>query len=193
MPNVQRFKRLDVLQAEVTGCTRCGLAATRTHTVFDRGTAAFPLVAFVGEGPGENEDREGVPFVGQAGRLLDKLIVEMGLRPEEVYVCNVVKCRPPGNRKPEPGEIAACQPYLVEQLVLVQPRVIVALGATAVRGLLGKTDGITKVRGQWKLYGETPVMPTFHPAYLLRVSEAIPRVRDDLYRVMVKLGMRTMP
>lgn len=181
--------RLDVLREEVASCTRCGLAATRKTTVFARGNAHSPLIAFVGEGPGENEDKSGIPFVGAAGRLLDGLVAEMGLGTNDhVYICNVVKCRPPKNRKPETDEIDACRPYLVEQLAIVKPRVIVALGATAVRGLLGKTEGITKIRGRWMLYGEVPVMPTYHPSFLFHQPHAKRDVRADLARVAERLG-----
>jgi DNA polymerase len=130
-----------------------------------------------------------LPFVGKAGQLLDRMIVAMGLGCDEVYVCNIVKCRPPDNRKPEPDEMRACLPYLEKQLELIQPEVIVALGATAVQGLLGTTGGITRLRGRWRLYqGKLPVMPTFHPAYLLRTPRAKRDVWDDLQEVMRHLG-----
>lgn len=185
---------LDVIQAEVASCTKCGLHATRTNTVFFRGNPAAQL-CFIGEAPGADEDAQGKPFVGRAGQLLDKMIVAMGLDPEnDVYVCNIVKCRPPGNRKPEPDETSSCIPYLHEQLANVQPKVIVALGNTSVAALLGSTLGITKVRGSWKLYrGKIPVMPTYHPSYLLRPSaqqaEAKRQVWEDLQAVMKELGL----
>jgi DNA polymerase len=143
----------------------------------------------VGEGPGVDEDLQGEPFVGKAGQLLDKMIEAMGLSRDEVYVCNVVKCRPPNNRKPELDEMVACRGYLEEQLSLVAPKVIVALGATAVQGLLGTTGGITRLRGNWRLYkGEIAVMPTFHPAYLLRTPRAKREVWDDLKEVLRHMG-----
>jgi uracil-DNA glycosylase family 4 len=146
-------------------------------------------VCFVGEGPGADEDAQGYPFVGKAGQLLDRMIAAMGLAREEVYVCNIVKCRPPGNRKPEPQEMAACRPYVVEQVELVKPAVIVALGATALEGLLGITGGITRLRGTWRLYqGTIPVMPTFHPAYLLRNPNAKREVWSDLQQVLRHVG-----
>ena len=183
-----RAARLEVLRTEVAACTRCLLHAGRTQTVFSRGTGSSG-VFFVGEGPGEDEDRQGLPFVGKAGQLLDKMIAAMGIGRDEVWVGNVVKCRPPGNRKPEPDEMAACKPYLVEQLGLLEPKVIVALGATAVQGLLGVTMGITRIRGQWRLWqGKVPVMPTFHPAYLLRNPAAKREVWDDLQAVLKQLG-----
>jgi len=179
--------RLAQLAEEARTCTRCALHTGRTQSVFARGTGSSGLV-FVGEGPGEEEDKRGEPFVGPAGQLLDRMIAAMQLGRDEVYVCNIVKCRPPRNRKPELEEMNHCRPYLDEQLTLLQPRVIVALGATAVQGLLGTTDGITRLRGQWKLYrGTIPVMPTFHPAYLLRQPSAKREVWDDLREVLKQL------
>ncbi len=185
---------LEVVQAEVQSCVKCVLASTRTSTVFSRGNPAA-RVAFVGEAPGAEEDAQGIPFVGKAGQLLDKMIGAMGLSPEsDVYVCNIIKCRPPGNRRPEPEEIATCIPYLHEQLANVTPEVIVAMGNTAVQALLDTTLGITKMRGAWKLYrGNVPVMPTYHPSYLLRPGptqqEAKRHAWEDLQQVMKKLGL----
>jgi DNA polymerase len=177
-----------VLAETVRGCTRCALHLGRTQTVFARGTGETGL-CFVGEGPGADEDAQGYPFVGKAGQLLDRMIVAMGFSRDAVYVCNIVKCRPPDNRKPEPEEMAACMPYLKEQLELLAPQVIVALGATAVQGLFGTTEGITRMRGRWKLYGgRTPVMPTFHPAFLLRNPAAKREVWDDLQAVLRQMG-----
>jgi len=185
--------RLPQLAAEVAGCTKCGLAKTRTQTVFARGNPQARL-CFVGEAPGADEDEQGLPFVGRAGQLLDRMIGAMGLDPaKDVYVCNILKCRPPGNRRPEPEEMAACFPYLHEQLALVRPQVIVALGNTAVTALLDTKLGITKVRGQWKLYRGVLVMPTYHPSYLLRPSpqqaEAKRQAWEDLQAVMKELGL----
>jgi DNA polymerase len=187
-------KSLPVLLEEVRSCTRCALAATRTNTVFSRGNPEAAL-CFVGEAPGADEDAQGLPFVGRAGQLLDKMITAMGLDPQtEVYVCNIIKCRPPGNRRPEPAEIETCIGYLHEQLANVNPKVIVALGNTAVAALLGTKLGITKVRGAWKLYrGRTPVMPTYHPSYLLRPgptqADAKRQAWEDLQTVMKELGL----
>ncbi len=186
--------RLPQLAQAVASCTKCGLAQTRTQTVFSRGNPQARL-CFVGEAPGADEDAQGLPFVGRAGQLLDRMIAAMGLSPEaDAYVCNILKCRPPGNRRPEPEEIATCIPYLHEQLELMDPRVIVALGNTAVAALLDTKLGITKVRGQWKLYrGRTLVMPTYHPSYLLRPSpqqtEAKRQAWEDLQLVMKELGL----
>ena len=189
--------RLPLLAAEVASCIKCGLAATRTKTVFSRGSYQAKLV-FLGEAPGADEDAEGIPFVGRAGQLLDKMIAAMGLDAErDVYVCNILKCRPPANRKPTSEEMETCFPYVHEQLQLVSPDVIVALGNTAVSALLGTSLGITKLRGSWKLYrGKIPVMPTYHPSYLLRPSEqqaeAKKQAWDDLREVLKKLG-RELP
>jgi uracil-DNA glycosylase family 4 len=185
--------RLSVLAETVRQCTRCVLCRQRKQTVFARGNGSAGL-CFVGEGPGAEEDAQGLPFVGKSGQLLDRMIAAMGFDREEVYVCNVVKCRPPENRKPEPEEMAACMPYLSEQLACMAPRVIVALGATAVQGLLGTTEGIVRVRGKWQtLPDQTPVMPTFHPAYLLHNPSAKREVWADLQEVMRRLGRARAP
>jgi uracil-DNA glycosylase family 4 len=184
----ERLRRLTVLETTVRACTACELHRERTQAVFARGTGSSGL-CFIGEGPGADEDAQGYPFVGAAGQLLDRMIAAMGLLRDEVYVCNIVKCRPPKNRKPEPEEMRTCSPYLLEQLELVAPRVIVALGATAVQGLLGTTEGITRLRGTWKLYqGRIPVMPTFHPAFLLRTPGAKREVWADLQAVLQQMG-----
>ena len=152
---------------------------------------------FIGEAPGADEDAQGEPFVGRAGELLTKIIKTMGLGRETVYIANILKCRPDmpadssGNRKPTPEEMQTCIPFLHEQIDLIRPKVIVALGATAVEGLLGKTIGITKLRGQWRTYRGTPLMPTYHPAYLLR-NQALSekrRVWEDMLLVMERLGL----
>ena len=188
----ERLARLRVLQTEAEGCTRCRLHEGRTKSVFSRGNPQADIV-FVGEGPGFNEDQQGLPFVGPAGELLDKMIGAMGYGRDEIYICNIVKCRPPENRKPDPEEMEACSAYLRPQLEAVAPQVIVALGATAVQGLIGTSTGITRMRGQWKLYrGRIPIMPTFHPAYLLRSPEKKRDVWNDLKAVLHKLG-RTPP
>lgn len=184
----EKRRQLELLAQEITGCTQCALCQRRKQTVFARGTGSCGL-CFVGEGPGADEDAQGYPFVGAAGQLLDKMIAAMGLGRDEVYVCNIVKCRPPENRKPLPEEMLACRPYLERQLEILAPEVIVALGATAVEGLLGTTGGITRLRGTWKLYkGRTAVMPTFHPAYLLRSPSAKHAVWDDMQAVLRQMG-----
>ncbi len=184
----ERVHRLQVLAEEVAACTACSLHETRTNTVFARGNGSSGI-CFVGEGPGHDEDLQGSPFVGKAGQLLDRMITAMGLDRDDVYVCNIVKCRPPKNRKPQPDEMRACRGFLVDQLEAIEPRVIVALGATAVEGLIGLSMGITRMRGQWRLYqGKIPVMPTFHPAYLLRQPGAKREVWDDLKQVLDHVG-----
>jgi DNA polymerase len=191
-PTPEAHRRLDVLANEISTCTRCRLHEERTKTVFARGTGVSGL-CFVGEGPGADEDAAGFPFVGKAGQLLDRMIDAMGFGRDDVYVCNIVKCRPPKNRKPEPDEMATCRPYLAEQIELLNPNVIVALGATAVEGLLGIGGGITRLRGKWRLYqGRIAVMPTFHPAYLLRTPEAKRDVWQDLQEVLRHMG-RSVP
>jgi uracil-DNA glycosylase len=188
VPRAARRARLEVLASEVAGCQRCGLHGGRTQTVFARGNGSSGL-CFVGEGPGQDEDLQGFPFVGKAGQLLDRMILAMGFERDEVYVCNIVKCRPPNNRKPEPAEMQSCMPFLEQQLELLAPQVIVALGATAVQGLFGTTEGIMRLRGRWKLYqGRIAVMPTFHPAYLLRTPAAKRDVWQDLQAVLRHMG-----
>jgi uracil-DNA glycosylase len=192
VPLEERQRRLDVLASSITNCAKCRLHEKRKQTVFARGTGSSGL-CFVGEGPGADEDAQGFPFVGAAGQLLDRMIAAMGLLRDEVYVCNIVKCRPPDNRKPLPDEMSTCKPYLEEQLEILAPDVIVALGATAVEGLLGLGGGITRLRGNWRLYkGRIAVMPTFHPAYLLRAPNAKHAVWEDLQAVLRHLG-RSVP
>jgi uracil-DNA glycosylase len=188
----ERQRSLTVLADTVKSCTRCVLHEARTQTVFARGNGSSGL-CFIGEGPGADEDAQGFPFVGAAGQLLDKMIAAMGIARDDVYVCNIVKCRPPKNRAPEPDEMSACMPYLTEQLSLIEPQVIVALGKTAVQGLFGTVEGITRIRGRWRLYqGRIAVMPTFHPAYLLRNPAAKREVWTDLQLVLKHMG-RSVP
>ena len=175
------------LEQQVATCRRCGLHQGRTQTVFADGSPRTRLM-FIGEGPGEDEDRQGKPFVGRAGQLLTKMIEAMGLKRDEVYIANVVKCRPPQNRTPFEDEGQTCLPYLQRQVELVHPEVIVLLGATPLFHLLGKR-GITSARGNWLLYRNIPVMPSYHPAYLLRVPEKKREAWDDLQKVMARLGL----
>jgi DNA polymerase len=185
------------LRQRALSCVKCArLAAARKNVVFGVGSINAELM-FVGEAPGADEDQQGEPFVGKAGQLLTKIIQTMGLSRETVYIANILKCRPDtpgqsaGNRKPTPEEMQTCIPYLHEQIDLIRPKVMVALGATAVEGLLGKTVGITKLRGTWRSYRGIPLMPTYHPAYLLRnqsLSEKR-RVWEDMLQVLEKLGL----
>lgn len=180
---------LEALRAAIGDCRRCRLAAGRTHLVFGVGNPRARLV-FVGEGPGEEEDRRGEPFVGRAGQLLTDIITKgMGLRREDVYICNVVKCRPPGNRNPEPDEVDSCEPFLRRQLELIRPEVVVALGKFAAQTLLRDRTPITKLRGRWFDYHGIRLMPTFHPAYLLRNPADKRLVWADVQAVMAVLGL----
>ena len=176
---------LDV-RAELGDCQRCKLCTGRKNLVFGVGNPAADLV-FVGEGPGADEDEQGEPFVGKAGQLLNKMIEAMGYRREDVYICNVVKCRPPGNRNPEPDEIAACEPFLKKQLAAIRPRMIVTLGKFAAQCLLRDDTPISRLRGQFRTYEGVPLMPTFHPAYLLRDPTKKKEAWEDLKAVMHEL------
>ena len=178
---------LDALRNEVLSCRRCPLCEKRNNAVFGEGNPHAELM-FIGEGPGFDEDRLGRPFVGKAGELLDKMILAMQFTREEVYICNIVKCRPPDNRVPMPEEAAACLPYLIKQIELVSPKVIVLLGATAAHYLLERQEGITRLRGRWLTYKDIPVMPTYHPAFLLRKAEAKRDAWNDLQQVMAKFN-----
>ena len=178
---------LDDYAASIAGCTRCRLAQGRTQVVFGAGNPHADLL-FVGEAPGFHEDKQGVPFVGQAGKLLAGLLEGVGLGREDVYIANVVKCRPPGNRDPEPDEIEACEPFLKEQIAAVGPKVIVALGRFAVQTLLRDATPISKQRGRWREYDSVKLMPTFHPAYLLRNPPEKKKAWEDLQLVMKELG-----
>lgn len=177
-----------VLKESLVDCKRCKLCEHRTQVVFGCGNAKASVV-FVGEGPGADEDAKGEPFVGRAGQLLTKMINAMGLSREQVYICNVVKCRPPENRNPEPDEIAACEPFLKQQLDLIKPQVIVGLGRYACQTLLQSSTPIAKIRGMWHEYEGIKFMPTFHPAYLLRNPPAKKYVWEDLQAVMRELGI----
>ncbi|MBZ4371799.1 uracil-DNA glycosylase [Corallococcus sp. AS-1-6] len=189
LPGVVEGERptLDQIRRELGDCRRCKLCTGRKNIVFGSGNPRADLV-FVGEGPGENEDLQGVPFVGAAGDLLTKMIGAMGFSRNDVYIANVVKCRPPGNRNPEPDEIAACEPFLRSQLLALQPKVIVALGKFAAQTLLRDTTPITRMRGQWREYEGIQLMPTFHPAYLLRNSAEKRKAWEDLQQVMKLFG-----
>ncbi len=183
------MRTLEVIQDEVKSCTKCGLHATRTNTVFSRGNPESTL-CFVGEAPGEDEDLQGRPFVGRSGKLLDETLTKLGVNPEtDIYVCNIIKCRPPNNRRPTEEEINFCIDFLEEQLKLVNPKVIVALGSTAVNGLINTTFGITKIRGQFFKRRNTLVMPAYHPSYVLRNGSKGPVFEDfkkDLQSAILK-------
>ena len=174
---------LEAVRAFIGECTRCKLHALgRRHVVFGTGNPDADLM-FVGEAPGADEDEQGVPFVGRAGQLLTKIIEAIGLRRDEVYIANVIKCRPPGNRNPEPDEVATCEPFLTQQIDIVQPRVIVALGTFAAHLLLRTDAPISRIRGVVHRYRGASLIPTFHPAYLLRSPDRKREVWDDMKKV----------
>jgi uracil-DNA glycosylase len=173
---------LSSVQREAKICTRCSLAATRKHVVFGEGDHKARLV-FVGEAPGEEEDLLGRPFVGRAGKLLDQLIERIGLRRNEVYICNVLKCRPPKNRDPEPEEVESCRGYMRAQLEIVNPRVICTLGRHAYNALLETDARITRIRGALTHYKGTPLLPTYHPSFLLRNADRLKEAWEDMERL----------
>ncbi len=178
---------LDCVRQEIGNCTRCKLHRGRKNIVFGEGDPSAVLV-FIGEGPGHEEDEQGRPFVGAAGQLLTDIIVKgMKLKREDVYICNIVKCRPPNNRNPEPDEIEACEPFLIKQLQTIKPKIIVALGSIAAKTLLKSSEGITALRGKWQTYQGIPLMPTFHPAYLLRNPNDKALVWKDIQLVMAEI------
>lgn len=184
-----KHRQLDDLKAGIQLCSKCALAQTRTHLVFGEGNPDADIV-FVGEAPGFEEDQQGRPFVGRAGQLLTDIITKgMGIRRDDVYICNVLKCRPPQNRTPSPEEIVACSPVLFEQLKIIQPKIIIALGAPATKTLLDTKESITRLRGQFFDTEFGKVMPTFHPAYLLRNPPAKAKVWEDIKKVLDYLGM----
>ena len=185
---IVRLRMMD--DNEVKGCTRCRLHATRTQTVFGEGDPDAKIF-FVGEGPGENEDLTGRPFVGRAGQLLDKMIAGMGLSRQQVYIANIVKCRPPNNRVPSADEVATCTPYLERQLETIRPRVIVTLGRPATTYMLNSKASMGSLRGRWQTWRGIKLMPTFHPSYVLRsyTEEVRAAVWSDLKQVLVELGM----
>ncbi len=176
-------ERLRRLRATIGECTRCKLHTGRTNLVFGVGNPEARLM-FIGEGPGADEDEQGEPFVGRAGQLLTQIITAMGFAREQVYIANVVKCRPPGNRNPEPDEVTACSPFLQAQIAAIRPRVVVALGKFAAQTLLQTDTPISRLRGQFHPLGEVAVMPTFHPSYLLRNPSAKREVWEDMKQVM---------
>jgi uracil-DNA glycosylase family 4 len=178
---------LEDIRRELGDCRRCPLGETRTNLVFGVGNENADI-AFVGEAPGRDEDLRGEPFVGEAGQLLTKIVLAMGLAREDVYICNVLKCRPPNNRNPQPDEIESCEPFLLRQLQAISPKVIVALGTFAAQTLLRTREPISRLRGRFHDYHGIPLMPTFHPAYLLRNPAMKREVWDDMKTVLKKLG-----
>jgi DNA polymerase len=170
------------VRADLGDCQRCKLAGGRKTIVFGEGNPRAELV-FIGEGPGADEDEQGRPFVGRAGKLLDRMILAVGLKREDVYICNVVKCRPPGNRTPEKDEVDACSPFLYRQIEAIKPRLICCLGAPAVRTVLGIKEGITKIRGKFYNFGSSKALATIHPAYVLRNPREEKILREDFEKI----------
>ncbi len=180
---------LERIREDIGDCTRCRLHKQRKNIVYGVGNPKAELV-FIGEGPGHDEDVQGIPFVGRAGKLLTQIIEAMGLRREDVYICNVIKCRPPENRNPEKDEIATCSPFLLRQLAAIAPKVIVCLGNIAAQTLLGTHKSISQFRGQWLDFRGSRLIATYHPAYLLRNPAAKGEVWNDLKKVMAVLGLK---
>lgn len=181
--SVELQETLEIIRADLGDCRRCGLAASRTRLVYGVGNPNARLV-LVGEAPGHEEDLKGEPFVGESGQLLDRILLAMGMQREEVYICNVLKCRPPNNRDPDPEEVATCEGFLIRQLAAIRPRVIVGLGRVAVHSLLKTRTPISRLRGEWQRYQGVPLMPTYHPAYLLRNPEGKRDVWEDMKEVL---------
>lgn len=178
---------LPMIRSDLGDCTRCKLHGGRTNLVFGVGNPSAELM-FVGEGPGADEDIQGEPFVGRAGQLLTKIIEAMGFTRADVYIANVVKCRPPNNRNPEPDEILECEPFLIRQMEAIRPKVIVALGKFAAQSLLRSAEPISRLRGEFHAFRDARVMPTFHPSYLLRNPSAKREVWEDMKKVLAALG-----
>ncbi len=182
-----RPESLSRIQRDLGDCTRCRLSRNRRHIVFGTGNPAADLV-FVGEGPGRDEDRQGMPFVGAAGKLLTKIIQAMNLTRDEVYICNVVKCRPPSNRNPAPDEIKTCFPFLLRQIASIGPGIVCALGTTAAQTLLSAGVPISKMRGRFHIQNRIRILPTYHPAYLLRNPDKKREVWEDMQKIMQQLN-----
>ena len=183
-----RHAALAAIAQKAAACRQCVLCEKRIQAVPGQGNAISPDIMFIGEAPGADEDKQGLAFVGAAGQLLTKMIAAMGYTRDEVFIANICKCRPPNNRPPALDEMQACLPYLRAQIAAIRPKTIVALGATAVKGLLDSSMGISRLRGTWTAYAGVPLMPTFHPAYLLRFPPAKKDAWEDLKKVLVRLG-----
>ena len=181
-----RPETLDEIEAELVNCQVCALCKERSKVVFGVGNPNAQLV-LVGEAPGKEEDNQGVPFVGEAGQLLDRILYAMKLNRDQVYICNVIKCRPPKNRDPQPEEIAACEQFLKRQLDAIRPRLIITLGRFATQALLNSKEPIGQLRGHWHEYQGIPLLPTYHPAYLLRTPSGKRDVWEDMKQVMHRL------
>jgi len=181
---------LDAIREDLGDCQRCGLGVSRKELVYGVGNPNARLV-LVGEAPGREEDQKGAPFVGEAGRLLNRILQAMGMQREDVYICNVLKCRPPDNRDPQPDEMATCEAFLIRQIAAIKPQVIIGLGRFAVHSLLKSKVPISRIRGEWQSYHGIPLMPTYHPAYLLRNPEGKRDVWEDMKEVLRRLNAET--
>lgn len=181
-PAPKQYETLEEVRNDLGDCQRCKLAPTRKTIVFGQGDPRAALV-FVGEGPGADEDEQGLPFVGRAGKLLNRMIQSIDMKREEVYICNIVKCRPPANRTPEKDEVESCSPFLFRQLKAIQPRLVCCLGAPAMKTLLGIKEGITRVRGQFFDFASTKVLVAYHPAYILRNPREEKILREDFEKI----------
>ena len=190
--NKEPPSNMEEISVQISNCKKCSLFSTRTHTVPGQGNNS-PEIMFIGEAPGAKEDELGIPFVGRSGNFLTKMIEAMGYTREEVFIGNILKCRPPENRKPTAQEIEICIPYLKQQIAILKPKVIIALGSTSVQGLIGKTPAISKLRGQWLEFEGTPLMPTFHPAYILRNQSKKGELWSDLKKVLAFIGKTPPP
>jgi len=188
LPGSDRRADLAELDREILQCRRCRLHESKTHYVPGEGSNR-PDIMFIGEGPGETEDQFGRPFIGKAGQLLDKIIQKMGMKREEVFIANVVKCRPPNNREPQKDEVDACLPYLSKQIAILQPKVIVCLGRVALNNLLGTNHSMGRIRGQLLSFHDTPLIPTYHPSYILhkKDKEEISRTKWEVWEDMQKV------
>ena len=182
VPVAPQVDSLARIQEDLGDCRRCKLWPGRKNIVFGTGNPKAELV-FVGEGPGADEDEQGLPFVGRAGKLLNRMIQFIEMKREEVYICNIIKCRPPGNRTPERDEIDSCKPFLLRQIAVIRPRLICCLGAPALRTMTGVKEGITKVRGRFLDFAGTPLIPAFHPAYILRNPREESKLREDFTKI----------
>ena len=181
-PARRERETLEQIRADLGDCQRCRLASGRKTIVFGQGNTRAQVV-FVGEGPGADEDEQGLPFVGRAGQLLNRMLQSIGIKREDVYICNVVKCRPPGNRTPERDEIESCSPFLLRQIEAIRPRLVCCLGAPAVKTLLGLKEGMLKIRGRFYDYGGTKALATVHPAYVLRNPREEKILREDFEKI----------
>jgi len=185
----EKTEALEALKKKIGNCKRCGLCDGRTNLVFGDGNPNSDLM-FIGEGPGRAEDEQGIPFVGRSGKLLTDIIAAMGFTRDKVYIANIVKCRPPKNRNPLPDEVKTCIPFLIEQAEIITPKVIVCLGSVATQNLLSTEEKISNMRGKFTEWNNIPVMPTYHPAFLLRNSNMKKPVWEDMKLVMKKMGIK---